>query len=63
MSKEELKEILIQFCVTEAYGACDVKQWIEDNGVKMKPRDTIQQIESRVDYFIEHQLNQNKDEH
>ena len=25
MSKEDLKEILIRFCVTEAYGACDIK--------------------------------------
>jgi len=53
MSKEDLKEILIRFCVTEAYGACDIKQWVDDNGLKFKPRDTISQIEDRVDNFIE----------
>jgi hypothetical protein len=56
MEKQSIKELLIEFCVTEAYGSCDIKQWVNDNGVKMKPRDTIQQIESRVDNFIKTQL-------
>tara|TARA_Y100000389_G_scaffold64157_1_gene60160 strand:+ start:298 stop:474 length:177 start_codon:yes stop_codon:yes gene_type:complete len=58
MEKETIKELLIEFCVTEAYGSCDIKQWVNDNGVKMKPRDTIQQIESRVDNFIKNKKNE-----
>jgi|TARA_R110000868_G_scaffold212753_2_gene462669 hypothetical protein len=55
MNKEELKEVLVKFCMTEKFGACDIKQWVEDNGITFKERDTIEQIESRVDYFIENE--------
>lgn len=42
--------------------ACDIKEWVEDNGMKFKPRDNDKDIEDRVNFFIRHILNQNKDE-
>lgn len=53
MDIKELKEALMLFCKTEAYGACDIKQWIDIHGRVSKPRDTDEQIEARVDYFID----------
>ena len=63
MSKEkEIKDILVKFCKTEQFGACDIETWIEMNGIKFKPRDSDKDIEDRVDFFIKYVLNQNKDE-
>ena len=49
---------LIKFCKTEQFGACDIKEWVEDNGMKFKPRDKDKDIEDRVNFFIEHILKQ-----
>jgi hypothetical protein len=56
MSEEYVKEILIKFCQTEMFGACDVVQWVEDNGLKFKPRDSDKEIKDRVDFFFKYVL-------
>jgi hypothetical protein len=59
MKKEEMvktnefKELVKQFMIEEAYGACDVKSHYQQHGLKFKPRASDNEIESRIDYFVE----------
>jgi hypothetical protein len=59
MKKEEMvktnefKELVKQFMIEESYGACDVKLHYEQHGLKFKPRASDNEIESRIDYFVE----------
>lgn len=54
---EKIKKTLILFCKTEGYNACDIKEWVNNNGLLFKNRDTDKQIEDRVNYFIAYILN------
>ena len=59
MKKEEMvktnefKELVKQFMIEEAYGACDVKLHYEQFGLKFKPRASDNEITARVDSFVE----------
>jgi len=53
METNKLKEILIELLKEEAYGACDVKTWVDTHGIKFKPMATSDELEKRVDFFIE----------
>ena len=53
MEKIKLKEILIELLNEEGYGACDIETWVEMNGTKFKPKATNEEIEQRVDFFIQ----------
>jgi len=59
MKKEEMvktnefKELVKQLMIEEAYGACDVKLHYEQFGLKFKPRASDNEIESRINYFVE----------
>jgi hypothetical protein len=50
---DEFKELVKQFMIEEAYGACDVKLHYEQFGLKFKPRESDDKIESRINYFVE----------
>lgn len=49
----EFKELVKQFMIEEAYGACNVRLHYEEYGLKFKPRASDNEIESRIDYFVE----------
>ena len=49
----EFKELVKQFMIEESYGACDVKLHNEQYGLTFKPRATDNEIESRINYFVE----------
>ena len=49
----EFKELVKQFMIEEAYGACDVKLHYKQFGLKFKPRASDNEIESRIDFFVE----------
>lgn len=53
MEKNKLKEILIELLKEGSYGACDVQTWVETHGIKFKPMATSDELEKRVDFFIE----------
>jgi hypothetical protein len=59
MKKEEMvktnefKELVKQFMIEEAYGACDIRLHHEQHGLKFKPRASDNEIESRIDNFVE----------
>jgi hypothetical protein len=53
MEKNKLKEILIELLNEESYGACDIKIWVDMNGLKFKPKATNEEIEQRVNFFIQ----------
>lgn len=63
MKKEEMvktnefKELVKQFMIEEAYGACDVKLHHRQHGLSFKPRATDNEIESRIEYFINDIIN------
>jgi hypothetical protein len=59
MEKQQIIDSLILFCDTESYGACDIKDWVKNNGVIFKDKDTDSQIVDRVDYFVNNILNHN----
>jgi len=55
--KENIKELLIKFCIVTNFGACDVEKWVKENGVKRKHRDTVIDIEYLVEMFLlQHEL-------
>lgn len=49
---DEFKELVKQFMIEEAYGACDVKLHYEQFGLKFKPRASDEEIEIRIDEFV-----------
>lgn len=49
----EFKELVKQFMIEEAYGACDVTSHYEQHGLKFKPRASDDEIETRIGYFVE----------
>jgi hypothetical protein len=49
---DEFKELVKQFMIEEAYGACDVKSWVDMNGLDFKPRATDEEITLRIDEFV-----------
>jgi hypothetical protein len=57
MKKEEMvktnefKELVKQFMIEEAYGACDVKLQYEQFGLKFKPRSSDEEINERIVQF------------
>jgi hypothetical protein len=57
MNKEEMvktnefKELVKQFMIEEAYGACDVELHYRQHGLSFKPRATDNEIESRIEHF------------
>jgi hypothetical protein len=53
MKRNKLKEILIELLNEESYGACDIETWVDMNGLKFKPKATNEEIEQRVDFFIQ----------
>ena len=59
MEKQQIRDALILFCDTESYGACDIKDWVKNNGIIFKNKDTNSQIVYRVDYFVDNILNHN----
>ena len=59
MEKQQIRDALILFCDTESYGACDIKDWVKNNGIIFKNKDTNSQIVDRVDYFVDNILNHN----
>ena len=50
---DEFKELIKQFMIEEAYGACDVKLHYEQFGLKFKQRASDDEIVSRIDCFVE----------
>lgn len=50
---DEFKELIKQFMIEEAYGACDVELHYERFGLNFKPRASDDEIVSRIDYFVE----------
>jgi hypothetical protein len=52
METNNLKKILIELLKEEAYGACDVQNWVETSGIVFKPMATSDELEKRVDFFI-----------
>lgn len=50
---DEFKELVKQFMIEEAYGACDVKLCYEQLGLKFKPAASDNEITSRINGFVE----------
>jgi hypothetical protein len=50
---DEFKELIKQFMIEEAYGACDIKLHYEQFGLNFKPRASDEEIVARIDYFVE----------
>ncbi len=50
---KEFKELVKQFMIDEAYGACDINSHSEQQGLKSKQRASDLEIEMRIDYFID----------
>ena len=48
---DEFKELVKQFMIEEAYGACDVKLHYEQFGLKFKPRASDEEINERIVQF------------
>lgn len=49
----EFKELVKQFMIAEAYGACDIKELYDRYGFKHKPRADDDEIEYRINMFVE----------
>jgi hypothetical protein len=52
MEKDKLKEILIELLKEESYGACDIETWVDTHGIVFKPMVTYDELEKRVEFFI-----------
>jgi len=48
---KEFKELVKEFMIMEAYGACDIRLHYEQHGLNFKPRATDSEIETRINYF------------
>jgi len=48
---KEFKELVKDFMIMEAYGACDIRLHYEQHGLNFKPRATDSEIEIRINYF------------
>ena len=51
VKSDEFKELVKQFMIEEAYGACDVNLQYEQFGLKFKPRASDEEINERIVQF------------